>query len=402
MSNILHQINAGGVTNGDKAVASPFVGVFGDQQHFSYATLDGAILDAWFNPQNNGWNLQRINLLGLTSGPIAAAGPCIGTFNSQQHFAYVTGPGVVWDSWYDGDHGKWNLQQINLGGRTSGPAAKLGFAGKNLGPVSIWVDPSGSQQHFTYVGTDSAVYDAFWDSNSNTWKLQKLNAGGKTNAPLAESSPFGCAFHNQQHIAYLDSAGDIYDTWYDGDGHWSMQKIGGRAAVPYQPFVWVDPKDSQQHFTYLGTDSAIYDAYWDSSLNNWQAQKINAHGNTAGPAAAGLPMACVFGEEEHIGYLDGAGNIWDAWRNAAGNWNLQQVPIGPAAKDLAFLWTDSAHTQLHFTYRDNNYVIWDSIPDTGTTAHSATHAGDVLGSGKIDPYTPAKGGHAQSREKKSP
>jgi hypothetical protein len=161
-----------------------------------------------------------------------------------------------------------------------------------------------------------------------------------------------------------------------------VQKIGGQSATSYQVFVWVDPKDTQQHFTYLGTDGGVYDAYWDSSLNNWEAQKINAHGNTAGPAAAGMPMACVFGDEEHIGYLDGAGNVWDAWRNAAGNWNLQQVPIGPAAKDLAFVWTDAAHTHLHFTYRDSTGVIWDAIPSTGTTARFPIHTGGVLLSAK--------------------
>jgi hypothetical protein len=382
MSSILHQINAGGVTNGFNAIASPFINVYNDQQHFGYRDSSDRIWDAWFNPQNNSWNLQQINLNVRTNGPTAVAGPCIGKFNNQQHYAYVDGQGAVWDSWYDGDHNKWNLQQLNMGGRTSGPAAKPGFAGKDLGPVSIWVDPSGSQQHFTYLGTDSAVYDAFWDSNSNTWKLQKLNGGGKTNGPLAASSPFGCVFHNQQHIAYLDSAGNIHDSWYDGSGHWSVQKIGGQSATSYQVFVWVDPKDTQQHFTYLGTDGGVYDAYWDSSLNNWEAQKINAHGNTAGPAAAGMPMACVFGDEEHIGYLDGAGNVWDAWRNAAGNWNLQQVPIGPAAKDLAFVWTDAAHTHLHFTYRDSTGVIWDAIPSTGTTARFPIHTGGVLLSAK--------------------
>jgi hypothetical protein len=362
MSN-LHQITIGGVTNGPPAIAPPFVGVFRDQQHFSYRDDSGRIWDAWFNPTNNGWNLQQLNLGGRTNGPSAVGGPCVGPYNNQQHFAYVDGQGLVWDSWYDGDQNLWNLQQLNIGGRTDGPAANAGFTGKELGPVSIWVDPSGSQQHFTYLGTDAGIYDSFWDSNSRNWNLQKLNEGGKTDGPPAASSPFGCVFHSQQHIAYLDNSGNIHDSWYDGDGVWRHQQIGGTGVVPVQVFVWVDPKDSQQHFTYLGTDAGIYDAYWDSVLDNWQAQKINAHGNTAGPLSASMAVACIFGAEEHIGYLDSAGNVWDAFRNAAGTWNVQQVPIGPAATDLAFVWTDAAHTELHFTYIDGNGAVYDAIPN---------------------------------------
>jgi hypothetical protein len=114
MSNVLHQINAGGVSNGFKAVASPFIGIFNGQQHFSYRDDSDRIWDAFYISQNLSWKLQQINLGVLTQGPTAVAGPCIGQFNNQQHFAYVDGQGVAWDSWYDGDNDHWNLQHRSV------------------------------------------------------------------------------------------------------------------------------------------------------------------------------------------------------------------------------------------------------------------------------------------------
>jgi len=32
----------------------------------------------------------------------------------QQHFDYVDGVGNIWDPWFDGTNGVWNLQQITL------------------------------------------------------------------------------------------------------------------------------------------------------------------------------------------------------------------------------------------------------------------------------------------------
>jgi hypothetical protein len=57
---------------------------------------------------------------------------------------------------------------------------------------------------------------------------------------------------------------------------------------------------------------------------------------------------------------------------------VQQIPIGPAAKDLTFVWTDAVHTQLHFTYRDNNGVIWDAIPNAATVVRTGVLDGGVL------------------------
>src|SRR5262245_20105773 len=99
MSWNLQKINSDGNTKGANAVADPFVSVFNDQQHVGYRDGAGNIWDSWYNPQNNSWNLQQINSGGMTNGPAAIAGPCIGVYHNQQHFTYLDRIGTIWDSW---------------------------------------------------------------------------------------------------------------------------------------------------------------------------------------------------------------------------------------------------------------------------------------------------------------
>jgi hypothetical protein len=365
MSWNLQQLNStGGNTRGPQTVSNPFVSVYNGQQHVGYRDSAGNIWDSFYRPDIGSWNLQRINNGGVTQGPVAVAGPFIGVYHDQQHFAYIDSAGNLWDSFYDGSG--WNLQKLNAGGKTSGPAAMTGGEAKL---VSIWNDPTDTQQHFTYLGSDSGIYDAFWNSNGNSWTVQKINEGGKTNGPAASGSPFGCVFHSQQHIGYNVGFNDIYDSWYDGNGHWNVQKIndggvttGHPAYADTYPFIWIDPSNTQQHFTYLGDDQAIYDAYWDESV--WRVQKITQEGGlTNGPEAVSAPAACVYNGQQHIGYRDNQGGIWDSWYDGNGHWNIQKINAvgvtqGPGAGFDVFIWVTGV--EQHFTYADKAGTIWDA------------------------------------------
>jgi hypothetical protein len=386
----LQQVNSsGGITNGPATVGNPFVSVYNGQQHVGYRDASGTIWDSFYRPDTEKWSLQQINNGGVTKGPVAVLGPFIGVYHDQQHFAYLDSAGNLWDSWYDGS--RWGLQKINAGGNTSGPAAQTGGPA-NL--VSIWTDPSNTQQHFTYLGRDNAIYDAFWDSDSGSWHLQKINLGGVTNGPAASSSPFGCVFHAQQHIGYNVGFNDMYDSWYDGDGHWNVQKIneggvttGHPAYGGTYPFIWVDALSTQQHFTYLGDDQAIYDAYWDSVGESWHLQKITQQGGlTNGPEAASAPFACDFVQQQHIGYRDDQGNLWDSWYDGDGHWSVQKINNGGMTKGGAadfdvFIWVTG--NQQHFTYADRNGTIWDSF-----YVLEVTVVGGGFGVGGGDPTDP--------------
>ena len=198
------------------------------------------------------------------------------------------------------------------------------------------------------------------------WNLQQINAGGLTKGPAAVADPFACIVGSQQHVAYRDSAGSIWDSWFDG--HWNLQQInagGGLTKGPAAvggPFVWTVPASTrQQHFTYRDKEGTIWDAWYDG---HWNLQQINAGGVTKGLPAAGDPFASMFGSQQHVSYRDQKGTIWDSWYD--GHWNLQHINAGgvtkgPVAAGGPYIWT--AGSQQHFTYRDREGTIWDAWYD---------------------------------------
>jgi hypothetical protein len=273
----------------------------------------------------------------------------------------------------------WQLQKINNGGATNGPSAYVEY-------VSIWTDFTDTQQHFTYRGSDFAIYDAFYDGDS--WHLQKINLGGNTDAPAAVSAPFACVFKTQQHIGYSDRSGNLIDCWYDGDRHWSWQQINnnGKTALPPttqgRPFLWVSGPDEDQlqlHLTYLGRDNAIYDALWQDV---WAGQQINLGSSsstpilqpkTGAPPALKNPSVGIFSNQEHIVFGDSNGILWDCWYD--GDWHVLQlngraglIPDGALAATEPFVWDTTLLPEygeaLNVTYGDKSGTIW-SVTVTG-------------------------------------
>ena len=168
----------GGQTVGPQATAGPSVSAYQNQQHFAYVDFTGTISDSWWDGDHNQWKRQQINgASGLTEGPAAIGALSVSAYQKQQHFAYVSEGGVVWDSWWDGDHNnQWKKQQINLSAmqldpeapvRTDGPAAKGGLS----------VSAYNNQQHFAYVDDGGIVWDSWWDGDHNQWNLQQINGG---------------------------------------------------------------------------------------------------------------------------------------------------------------------------------------------------------------------------------
>lgn len=383
-----HLQNVTALSHGPLAAADPCVSVYGSQQHFGYRDSTGIVWDSWYDG-NGHWNLQQINgASGRTpKAPLAIAGPFVGVFHDQQHFAYVDKDGVIWDSWYDGS-GRWNLQFINskfVGEPGIGPPAFI----YDWLSVSLWNDSSNTQQHFTYLGQDSAIHDTYYDSDPPLappyWKHQTFDSGGGK----ASSSPFACVFHQQQHIGFLADFGDLLDRWYDGSGHWDLQAIAGsrqprrtngpEALLGIPPYVWVDYTNSQQHFTYLGADRAICDAFWDSGQQSWNFQKLTLGGATDGPEAWSRPTVCNFQpagfiNRVYIAYRDVVGLVWIV-TYANSQWflvKLKGLPFGastdfqgdvPSASGNIAGWVNASRTQVHFTFRHIEHpVIVHSIP----------------------------------------
>jgi hypothetical protein len=151
------------------------------------------------------WNLQKINAGGVTYGPAADADPAASVFSRQQHFGYRAGTGTIWDSWFDAPTDRWNLQQINAdGGRTDGPMA---FSGPFVWTIK-------NQQHFAYRDGKGVIWDSWYDGH---WNLKNINAGGVTTGPVAVGGPFIWIDSRQQHFTYRDQEGTIWDSWFNGN-----------------------------------------------------------------------------------------------------------------------------------------------------------------------------------------
>jgi hypothetical protein len=439
----LKTLNPNAMTNAPASITDPFVSVYQQQQHIAFKDKNGVAWDAWYNPAPNEWNLQQINFEGSLP---TTEGLSIGVYNNQQHFVSVA-PGTVpsysginvqpiQDSWYDGSN--WHLQEIDA--KSGGPMAAWsgplgGYEGRALcGPtfrVAIW-NYGTQQQHFTYLnGSPGAVYDAFWDGGANKWHIQLINNAAQqtpppptplqaslkplTNCPWAVGDPFASVFitnasaqSGQQHIAYRDQNGIIWDAWYDpaGPNQWNTQQInlaGGTRNGPAAiggPCIWTVPGGSgpqkQQHFTYVAGDGSIQDAWYDGVTVGWNLQQLNLGGPSAlvpavgvyEPAFAPIPSglsACIFGyfttassaiTEQHVAYRDKNGVVWDAWYDGSGPWSVRQINLssgpldGPPAAGDPFVWAwyyqygDNLGNylnvyQLHFTYRDINGGIQD-------------------------------------------
>jgi hypothetical protein len=372
---------------GPPADSAPFVNEFFpyDQQHFAYVN-NGEIRDMYYCPGcDTDWQLQKINNGGVTSGPPAASAPFVDQFYDQQHFAYLAQmfppTGDIWDAYYcDYCSGnKWRLQKINNGGVTNGPpAASAPFVEEFI---------AHEQQHFAYSTATGEIWDAFYcdDCSGNKWRLQKINNGGRTNGPPALAGPFVNTYfgHNQQHFAYLAANGDIWDAFYCDDcsgNKWRLQKInnGGVTSGPpavASPFVNTYFLANQQHFAYLAANGDIWDAYYcdDCSGNKWRLQKINNGGVTNGPPAASGPFVSALNDQQHFAYLAAStfaptGDIWDAYYcgDCSGNkWLLQKinnggVTNGPPAIASPFVNTYVERNQQHFVYLAGNREIWDA------------------------------------------
>ena len=75
---------------------------YSNQMHVSYRDNDEMIQDAWYDGSN--WNLQQLNGGGLTNGPAAVGNPDVAVYGSQFHACYRDDGGLIRDAWYNGQN----------------------------------------------------------------------------------------------------------------------------------------------------------------------------------------------------------------------------------------------------------------------------------------------------------
>jgi hypothetical protein len=303
-----------------------------DQQHFTClgndpfrpkaanATRGTDIIDTFYDP--SGWSphYQRINNKGNTDAPPAYSKPfgCVfrptslissPTNPGQQHIAYLAGDGSVWDAWFDGVIGNpWKPQQLNNKQPNNNALTDAPVA---IGGPCAWTVPSepfspyDHQLHFAYLGNRGEIWDVWYNDPFSKWESQRLNINAygppfhTTNAPPAAVDPAAVVAPNmvsghtvvEQHVAYRDASGIIWDLWYDGAPTWHWRPIND--GTPDSPAAI-----GNISLGYLGwsdNDGTLYGQLHCA----WRAQ----------------PQAGEKGQE-----------IWDAW------YNLNPLPGQPGGR----------------------------------------------------------------------
>jgi hypothetical protein len=270
-------------------------------------------LDDWRGVPTGQWTTQQLNLNALTSGPAAVGSPAVSVYNRQFHAVYPDGAGTLWDAWYDGPSSRWNLQQINRNGATSGPAAA-----DNAAAVGFSI-----QQHIVYPDASGILWDSWYDRASSRWNLQRINLGGVTAGPAATSTPIVASYtpgnYAQMHVVYLDANRVIWDSWYDSaTGRWNLQQInlngvtagpavsGNVAVALYNPCTngdscpWGPTQNAEMHIVYreaAGT-GAIWDSWYSPMNQTWQLQNVTNLAKL--PRSTGALLATVHSGELHV------------------------------------------------------------------------------------------------------
>jgi hypothetical protein len=189
-----------------------------------------------------------------------------------------------------------------------------------------------SQAPSVLVVSSRSPFEVFLVANAN---------GGRTVSPAAVSGPGVSAYKNQQHFAYLDNAGTIWDSWWDGDNNrWNLQQIN-KAGM-----VW------------LLSDGGIY---WstDGGKHFQAAHNVRtlACVNVAGVAIEGLGTALSLNTGDNDGFYS---------INGGANWTSQDY--GGGDNDCSFADPLRPHSMLVFTPR------WDTQGNLGAAVDGQTVA----------------------------
>jgi hypothetical protein len=132
-------------------------------------------------------------------------------------------------------------------------------------------------RHVSYRDGQGGIQDLWFDGCS--WHEQRLNAGGRTDAPLALGDPCARVVGAARHVTYRDLAGNLQDLWCDGG--WRVQRLtsGGLTAAPpagSDPVALVPPSN----WEYV----AYVDIFGNAQLlshfqdDPWRAVWLNAPG----------------------------------------------------------------------------------------------------------------------------
>ncbi len=233
----------------------------------------------------------------------------------------------------------------------------LSVYGTPASPVyaAVMIQPSPASQH-VYDSVASAAWQTTFNNEAAMgYGPAIIAATGPASGPL-----YAAVFEPQNPIPLTRNG------LPNGPDPWSVQQInnGGVTNGPLAASnLFISVYNNQQHFAYLDGRGNVQDAWWGTG--GWSLQQINNGGMTGGPPAAGNLFVSVYGSQQHFAYIDKSGNVQDSFYDGS-SWHQQQINNGgttggpPAAGNL-FVCTYGG--QQHFAYLDKEGNIQDSFYD---------------------------------------
>jgi hypothetical protein len=68
-----------------------------------------------------------------------------------------------------------------------------------------------NQAHVLYRDAAGKIWDSYYDGTGH-WLLQQINLSGLTSGPVAVDDPSSFTYSNQAHVLYRDAAGKMSDS----------------------------------------------------------------------------------------------------------------------------------------------------------------------------------------------
>jgi hypothetical protein len=255
------------------------------QQHVFFRGTDNGIYQVFYDPGTNSvrgpeqWAPPDPNGRFMLGNPATLYTP------GQQHVFYITALGALMHTCFDDFRGRFTETWVQSG------------AAAGSTPATLY--DSNGQQHVFYLGSDSGIYQVFYDPGTNRVGSPEKLDWSAIGDPAAMYTP------GQQHVFYRDLHGRIFQRFYDGSRwrspeEWPPNEFTGIAASNLAPLYAY--AIGQQHVFYRGFDNGIYHVFYDPGSNSILGPEKWASGAVGTPATMYHPNG-----QQHVFYR-GNGN----------------------------------------------------------------------------------------------
>jgi CubicO group peptidase (beta-lactamase class C family) len=274
----------------------------------------------------------------------------------------------------------WHNQSLASIQSLSAPYPSQGFGFVTL---SVYGTPASPLYAAVMIQASLPSQHVYFSVASGDWQTTFDNEAAQGYGPviIAATGPaFGplyAAVFEPQNPIPLTRNGLPY-----GPDPWSVQQINnsGQTNGPSAASnLFISVYNNQQHFGYLDGQGNVQDAWWGGG--GWSLQKINNGGKTNGPAAAGSLFICDYQNQQHFAYIDKSGNVQDSFYDGS-SWHQQKINNGgmtggPSAASNLFVCTYT--NQQHFAYIDDSGNVQDSFYDGNSWHQQKINNGGMTG-----------------------